>query len=88
MIHKELFEIYPYKFNKKDKKVYFSKGIENLTNFHRKKCKEYNKILNCKLSNYSKNKYLNYTIRKYRSIIYSNFIAKTEKDRIVKKIFK
>ena len=36
MIHKELFEIYPYKFNKKDKKVYFSKGIENLTNFHRK----------------------------------------------------
>ena len=49
---------------------------------------EYNKILNCKLSNYSKNKYLNYTIPKYRSIIYSNFIAKTEKDRNVKKIFK
>ncbi len=47
---------------------------------------EYNKILNCKLSNYHKNKFLNYVKQNYKNIICSNFVAKTEKDKIVKKI--
>jgi hypothetical protein len=47
---------------------------------------EYNKILNSRLSYSSKNKYLNYIREKYKSIISSNFIAKTEKDKIAKRI--
>ena len=46
MIIDELINIFPYKFSKKEKNEYFLKGIKELTKFHKKKCKEYNKILN------------------------------------------
>ena len=48
----ELINISPYKFSKKEKVAYFLKGIKELTKLHKKKCKEYNKILN--LINYGK----------------------------------
>ena len=48
----EIINISPYKFSKKEKVAYFLKGIKELTKLHKKKCKEYNKILN--LINYGK----------------------------------
>ena len=42
----ELINIFPYKFSKKEKTTYFKKGINELTMLHKKKCKEYKKILN------------------------------------------
>ena len=41
-----LINYFPYEFSKKRKVVYFSKGIKDLTKFHKKKCKEYGKIIN------------------------------------------
>ena len=86
IIHKELFEIYPYKFNKKDKKVYFSKGIENLTNFHRKKCKEYNKILNgFNFKNRKNNELLDYPFLPTK--IFKNFDLKSvSENKIIKRL--
>ena len=46
MIIDELINIFPYKFTKKEKIAYFLEGINELTKFHKKKCKEYKKILN------------------------------------------
>ena len=61
MIYKELFNISPYKLNKRDKKNYFIKGIEDLTNFHKKNCKEYRRILNgFKFKESKENQLLNY----------------------------
>ena len=46
MIINELINIFPYKFSKKEKIAFFLKGIKELTKFHKRKCKEYKKILN------------------------------------------
>ena len=46
MIIDKLINIFPYKFTKKEKIAYFLEGINELTKFHKKKCKEYKKILN------------------------------------------
>ena len=46
MIIKKLINTFTYNLPKEKKITYFIKGIKELTNFHRKKCKEYNKILN------------------------------------------
>ena len=45
MIIDELINTFPYKFSKKEKIAYFLEGINELTKFHKKKCKEYKKIL-------------------------------------------
>jgi len=45
MLKKNLLNISPYKFTRGEKEYYFKKGIKELTNFHKKNCKEYKKIL-------------------------------------------
>jgi len=46
MIIEKLIKSFPYNLSKEKKIIYFINGIKELTNFHKKKCKEYNKILN------------------------------------------
>ena len=46
MIIEKLIKSFPYNLPKEKKIIYFINGIKELTNFHKKKCKEYKKILN------------------------------------------
>ena len=46
MIIEKLIKSFPYNLPREKKTTYFVKGMKELTNFHKKKCKEYAKILN------------------------------------------
>ena len=46
MIIEKLIKSFPYNLPREKKTAYFVKGMKELTNFHKKKCKEYAKILN------------------------------------------
>ena len=86
MIYKELFNISPYKLNKSDKRNYFIKGIEDLTNFHKKNCKEYRRILNgFKFKESEENQLLNYPFLPTK--IFKNFdLRSVSKDKVTKKL--
>ena len=86
MIIEKLINSFPGNFTKKKKISYFTKAIKELTNFHKKKCKEYSKILNL----FNSHKYNKLNLSDYPFLparIFKKFDLKSiPENRIVKKL--
>tara|TARA_Y100000590_G_scaffold467660_1_gene647290 strand:+ start:374 stop:1438 length:1065 start_codon:yes stop_codon:yes gene_type:complete len=81
---KKLFELSPYTFNKNEKNKYFIKGIENLTNYHKKNCREYRDILKkISFTKSDKNKLMDYPFLPVK--IFKDFDLKSVPNNKIKK---